>query len=148
MRPAMEDAAPPTIRTLLATNRAYRHLWLAQFVSLVGDFFNITALMTLVSAESAAGHEGRQVACLLIANSVPAVVVGPFAGVIVDRFDRRHLMIVCDLVRAALALLFCFTTTTSSLFALYAIVVVMMVFSTFFDPRARRCCPTSCPVRS
>lgn len=128
------NADRPSVRSVLTTNARFRDLWLAQFVSLVGDFFSMTALQTLVAASAPAGGEGRSLGGLLVCYTAPAILIGPFAGVLVDRFDRRRVMIACDLVRALLALSLCGLTAREHLPVLYAVVFAMMSFSTFFEP--------------
>src|SRR5258707_13433358 len=90
---------------LLRDNRNYRFTWTGQIVSEVGDHFNNIAVFALVLANTGSG---LVVAGVLIARAIPAVLAGPVAGVLLDRWDRKRLMIVSDLVRALVALCFIF----------------------------------------
>jgi MFS family permease len=87
---------------LVRGNRAYRHLWTAQAVSLAGDWFTLIALAVLVSRDT--GGSGLAVSTLVLAQILPWVVVGPWSGVLADRFDRRLLLVASDLVRAGIVL--------------------------------------------
>ncbi len=86
----------------LATNRPFVALWIAQAISLIGDRLHQVALAILVL-----GLTGNValVGLVFIAGTLPRLVVGPVAGVYVDRYDRRTVMIVTDLLRAGLVLL-------------------------------------------
>lgn len=132
-------------RALLGTYRGYRNLWLAQLVSLIGDFFNLTALQTLVSSAAPAGATGSALGTLFLCNTLPAFFLGPVAGVIVDRHDRRRVMILCDLARALIALSFCFVCDREHLPQLYAGVGVLFAFSAFFEPARSALLPDLVP---
>ncbi len=88
---------------LLRGNRAYRRLWAAQAVSLTGDWFTLIALSVLVSRDS--GGSGLAVSGLALAQMVPWVLVGPWSGVLADRFDRKRLLMASDLARVGVVLL-------------------------------------------
>lgn len=121
-------AATGAYRRLLATS-GFRRLWLSQFVSGIGDWLVIGLLMPLVTALS--GGSSFAVAGILVAKLLPALVLSSLTGVLVDRFDRRRLMIACDLARAALTLALLFT---NSLAVIYLVVLLMEVGSLFFYP--------------
>jgi MFS family permease len=74
----------------------FRRLWTAQFVSGIGDWLVIGFLMPLVTTLS--GGSAFAVAGILIAKIVPALLFSSVTGVLVDRFDRRKVMIAADLV--------------------------------------------------
>jgi len=84
----------------LVRNRNFSLLWVGQLVSLLGDRIHIIALGALVASRGTALEVGLTFA----ATAVPSVVLGPLAGVLVDRWDRRRTMIACDVVRAVLVL--------------------------------------------
>ncbi|MDZ4168939.1 MAG: MFS transporter [Coriobacteriia bacterium] len=107
----------------------FRRLWTAQLVSGIGDWLVIGLLIPMVSALS--GGSSFAVAGILIAKIIPALVLSGVTGALVDRFDRRKTMIVADVVRALLVLVL---LSTNSLFAIYAIVLLMETASLFFWP--------------
>ena len=88
---------------LLRRNPSYRYTWMGQVVSEVGDYFNNVAVLALVMQQSGSG---LIVSGVFLSRAIPAVIAGPFAGVLLDRLDRRRIMIASDLVRAAVALAF------------------------------------------
>lgn len=98
-----EGAAPPTSSGLRG-NRNWQKLWAGQTVSLLGDFVFDTTLVLWVGTRLVAGSDFAPIAvsAVLIATALPVVLVGPLAGVFVDRWNRRATMLICDLVRAAL----------------------------------------------
>ncbi|MFN2389841.1 MAG: dTMP kinase [Actinomycetota bacterium] len=82
----------------LLRNRNYRRLFFAQFVSSLGDWVGVFAIAAF--AERLGGPAG--VGTVLTARVLPGFVVGPLAGVIADRWDRKRTMVVADLARAAI----------------------------------------------
>lgn len=117
---------------LLRTNPAVARLWLAQAVSLIGDWFTLIALSVIVSA--ATGGSGLAVSGLLLVQILPSVLVGPFGGVLADRFDRKRLLVASDLARAAIVLLFLFAAPPGRLPLLYVLAFLHFSVSTVFEP--------------
>src|ERR1700748_3768045 len=89
--------------TLLRSNRNYRFTWFGQVVSEVGDHFNNIAVMSLAMRHA---NPGLVVTGVFLARAVPMLAAGPIAGVLLDRLDRKRVMIASDLTRAAIALAF------------------------------------------
>jgi MFS family permease len=83
------------------SSRRYFPLWLGQLVSSFGDTLHYIALVVLVFDLSG---QGIAVAGLVATEIVPVLVLGPIAGVVIDRFSRKGVLIGADLVRAVLAL--------------------------------------------
>ena len=127
----LQEATPASTGAYrrILKNQQFRRLWYAQFVSGVGDWLVIGFLMPLVTTLS--GGSSFAVAGILIAKIIPALIFSSLTGVLVDRLDRRKVMIAADLVRAALALVL---VTTNSLWVIYLVVVVMETASLFFWP--------------
>jgi MFS family permease len=96
----------PGFLDLLRQNRNYRYAWTGQVVSEIGDHFNNIAVFSLALATT---RSGLVVTGVMLARAVPAVLAGPLAGVVLDRLDRRTVMITSDLVRAVVAVLFVLT---------------------------------------
>ncbi|MDT4968460.1 MAG: hypothetical protein QOJ64_3197 [Acidobacteriota bacterium] len=116
---------------VLRVNRNFRQLWLGQVVSQLGDWFDTIALYTLLLNLTGSG---RAVGLLLVARFVPSFIVGPLSGVIIDRFSRRMIMIVSDIVRAVVVLGFLFVRRPEQVWIIYALTILQLVFSTFFEP--------------
>jgi MFS family permease len=97
----MTNAPAGTIRAALRYPD-FRFLLSALAVSQVGDWLYNLALVVLVYDRT---HSAVWAGVTTAARVVPVVVLGPVGGVLADRFDRRRIMIVCDLARVALMLL-------------------------------------------
>ncbi|SNX97245.1 Predicted arabinose efflux permease, MFS family [Geodermatophilus sabuli] len=84
---------------LLRTNPEFRRLTTARVVSFVGDSLSLVALMLHVAATTG---QALAVAALLLVGDFGPALLSPISGAFSDRFDRRHVMVVCELVQAAL----------------------------------------------
>jgi MFS family permease len=115
--------------TLLRSNAGYRRLWLAQVISEVGDYFNNVAVFSLALERTGSG---LVVSGIMLARAMPAVAAGPLAGVLLDRYDRKRIMVLSDLVRAAVAGAFVLTVEAAGTWPLYALSAVLMFASPFF----------------
>src|SRR6266496_3692660 len=87
--------------SLLRRNRNFRLLFIGQAISQLGDWFNSVAVYALLLDLTGSA---TAVAWMMIVQFLPIAIVGPLAGVVVDRVDRRRLMIVTDLLRGSLIL--------------------------------------------
>lgn len=114
---------------LLGRNRNYRFTWLGQIVSEVGDHFNNVAVLSLAVQET---HSGAVIAGLMLSRAIPAVLAGPLAGILLDRFDRRRIMIASDLIRGAIALGFILAIKYQQTWLLYLLSALLMIASPFF----------------
>ena len=111
----------------LVRNRHFSLLWVGQAVSLFGDRIHYVALAFLVTTRGTPLELGITFA----ATAVPNVVLGPLAGALVDRWDRRRTMIACDLLRAAIVLTVPFAIEINILLvylAAFAIATVTLLF--------------------
>ncbi|PYS48992.1 MAG: MFS transporter [Acidobacteria bacterium] len=133
---AVDRSAGPEIPSgyleLLRGNRNFRLLWLGQVVSQLGDWFDTIALYTLLSKLTT--DSGRAIGLLLVARFLPSFIVGTLSGTVVDRFSRRAIMIVSDLMRALVVLGFLFVRRPDQVWIVYVLTVLQLVFSTFFEP--------------
>src|SRR2546425_997611 len=126
---AKPAAAPQmTIREVLKL-KPVRRLWTAQVVSVFGDFLAIFAVLSYVSFNLHA--TAVQVTLIGISFMIPFALIGPVAGVFVDRWNVKRTMIGSDLIRAVLALGLVFTT---SLAQVYVILFLLSAVSAFFVP--------------
>jgi MFS family permease len=114
---------------LLVRNRNYRYTWMGQIVSEVGDHFNNIAVLSLAMEET---HSGAAVAGLMLSRAIPAVLAGPLAGVMLDRFDRRRIMIASDLIRGVIAFGFIYALSHHQVWLLYLLSALLNVASPFF----------------
>jgi MFS family permease len=109
----------------------FRALWLAQVISLTGDWFNTIASVIIVNRYTASG---LAVGGLFIARALPPFLLGPVAGVIADRFDRRKVLILSDVLRGAIVSCFLLINGPEDLWLLYALTVMQFSVSAFFEP--------------
>src|SRR6202158_5392917 len=127
---------------LLKNNRNYRYTWSGQVVSEIGDHFNNVAVFSLALANT---HSGMVVTGVMLSRAIPAVMAGPLAGVLLDRLDRKRVMIASDLIRAVVALGFILAVDADpkkSLWLLYALSAVLMFASPFFTSGRSAILPT------
>ncbi|MEV4107736.1 dTMP kinase [Nonomuraea sp. NPDC049695] len=92
--------------THVLANAPFRRLWTAMSVCSLGDWLNILALTALAANITQGDYRVQSLAVggVFVAKMLPAVLLGPLAGVFADRFDRRLTMFVADLVRFAVVL--------------------------------------------
>jgi MFS family permease len=109
--------------------RPVRLLWIAQIVSTFGDFMALFTVLSDVAFRLKATP--AQLTLISVAFLIPLALLGPVAGVFVDRWDAKRTMISSDLIRAALALGLVFA---SSLSQIYVILFTLSAVSTFFIP--------------
>ena len=117
---------------LLRNNRNFRQLWLGQVVSQLGDWFNTMALYALL--QNLTQDSARAIGLVLVARFLPSFIVGPLSGVAADRFSRRHVMILSDILRAIVVLGFLLVRRPEHVWLVYALTILQLVFSTFFEP--------------
>ena len=91
-----------TYTQLLQRNRSFRRLWCGQVISELGNWFNFIAALGLVRVVSHAAPEVTTV--ILLSRLAPFTLFAPLAGAFVDRWSRRTVMIVTDLLRVVVAL--------------------------------------------
>ncbi|MGH8937651.1 MAG: MFS transporter [Acidimicrobiia bacterium] len=109
----------------------FARLWWAGFISSLGDW--VAFLATLALAARIGGRGGSVETAILVplvARILPGLVVGPVAGVIADRWDRRKTMLIADLGRGVLVLGLLFVEDLRSLFAVsVALELLMLVWA-------------------
>ena len=115
--------------SLLRDNRNYRNTWIGQVVSEIGDHFNNVAVFSLAVATT---KSGLVVSGVMLSRAIPAMLAGPLAGVVLDRFDRKRIMIASDVVRAIVAMLFILTVKRHDTWLLYVLSGLLMLASPFF----------------
>lgn len=88
-------------------NAPFRRLWTAMATCSLGDWLNIIALTALagnLTARSGFQAQSLAIGGVFVAKMLPAIVLGPLAGAVADRFDRRLTMVAADLARFAVVL--------------------------------------------
>ena len=125
-------------------NRNYALLWGGQMISSIGDFMLSATVVLWITQRIAVGQSWAPLAVSgeLIAITAPTFLLGPFAGVFVDRWNKRRTMLAADLLRFVLiALLIPLRTPVADglapmprLGAIYAALVLTATASLFFTP--------------
>ncbi len=126
-------------RRLLRQNPNYRRIWLGQVVSEIGDHFNNIAVFSLALETT---RSGLVIAWIMISRALPVVLAGPIAGVVLDRLDRKRVMIASDLVRAVFALGFLLYHGPRDTWLLYLFSGLAMFASPFFTSGRSSILPT------
>jgi MFS family permease len=132
----------PGLKELFAI-RPFRNLFAAGAFSSFGDWLALLAT-TALAAELAAGGVGEYLAVsgVFILRIAPAVVLGPFAGVVADRLDRRRTMIIGDLLRFVL---FVSIPIVGKLWWMYVAIVLIECISLFWNPAKDATVPNLVP---
>ena len=129
---------------LLRQNPAFRNLWYGQVVSELGDWLNSIAIYALILKLS---DSGMAMAGAMMAKLLPIVLVSPIAGVVVDRVSRKTVMIISDLLRCGVVLGFLLVEDQNTLWLVYALVIVEISLSGFFEPARSAIIPSLVPKK-
>ena len=116
---------------LLRQNRNFRLLYIGQTISQLGDWFNTVAIFALVLDLTGSA---TMVAWMLIVQFLPVAIVSPLAGVVVDRFDRRRLMISADILRGVLILGLLLVRRPDQVWIAYLVMALTVSATSFFEP--------------
>ena len=123
---------------------AFRKLWRAMAFSSFGDWLGLLA-STALAQQLADGDYAKAnfaIAGVFIVRLLPAVILGPFAGVIADRFDRRKLMVFCDILRFSLYLSI---PIVGNYFWLYTASILAEIVTLFWSPAKEASVPNLVP---
>jgi dTMP kinase len=101
-----QSAHASTANASVLSIRPFRRLWIATSLSSLGDWLSLVALSTLASDLAGQGVAAQSAAVggVWLSSLLPALLLGPLAGAVADRLDRRLNMIIGDVLRAALYL--------------------------------------------
>ena len=113
--PASAEARnlPPSPRRVFGSS-AYFRLWMAQVVSSLGDWIGLVAIIALAARVS--GGSEAAIGLVMAARMLPGFFLAPLGGVLVDRWDRRRTMVVCDLGRSGIVATLPFVDSLAGLF--------------------------------
>ena len=123
---------------------AFRKLWQAMAFSSFGDWLGLLAC-TALAQQLAGGDYAKAnfaIAGVFLVRLLPAAILGPFAGVIADRFDRRRLMIICDVLRFSLYLSI---PIVGNYFWLYTATILVEIITLFWSPAKEASVPNLVP---
>ena len=117
--------------SLLRENRNFRLLYIGQTISQLGDWFNAVAVFALLLDLTGSA---TAVAWMMIVQFLPVAIVGPLAGVVVDRVNRRRLMIGTDMLRGGLVLLLLLIRRPEHVWIAYVVMALIVGAQAFFEP--------------
>jgi len=123
---------------------AFRKLWNSMVFSSLGDWLGLlatTALAQQLSGDSYA-KANFAIAGVFIARLLPSVFLGPIAGVLADRFDRRKLMVVCDILRTGF---YISIPIFNNYFWLYTATILVECVTLFWSPAKEASVPNLVP---
>lgn len=140
--PADEAVTPSSTRfERIFCNRQFFRLWLAQVASATGDWIGFLAIAAL-AARIGAGNAGQAVGVVMIARVAPGFFLASFGGVLVDRWDRKKVMVVCDIGRAATLVALPFINTV---WGLVLASLVLECFTLMWSPAKEASVPNLVP---
>ena len=116
---------------LIRSNLDFRRLWIGQIISLLGDWFNLIASASLVAMLT---ESGFAVGSLFVIRLLAPFLVSPIAGVVADYFNRKRVLILCDIVRAVIVLGFLLVREPNHVWLLYVLTAAQLAVSGFFYP--------------
>jgi len=130
--PTPAAPAQDETRSVLAIP-AFRKLWNSMVFSSLGDWLGLLATTALAQKLSGGSYATANfaIAGVFIARLLPAVFLGPIAGVIADRFDRRKLMVFSDIIRAGL---YISIPIVNTYFWLYTAMILVECMTLFWSP--------------
>jgi NRE family putative nickel resistance protein-like MFS transporter len=123
--------APVGYVALVRGNHNYRSVWLGEIVSLFGDWFDLIASATLIAKLTGSG---LAVGGLFVVRMLAPFLISPVAGVLADRYDRKKLLIACDLARAVIVLGFLLVRSPGQIWLLYGVTTLQLTVSGIFFP--------------
>lgn len=124
----LEPIKKPSPYLQILSNRNFRLLWMSQALSNTGDWLIVSALIALIYGVSKSSFA---IGLYFIFKIAPALFLGPFVGVLVDRLNRKHTLIICDVARGLLILSLPFMR---SIYGILFITFVLETFSLLFVP--------------
>jgi dTMP kinase len=141
--PTPAAPAPDARRGVLAIP-AFRKLWNSMLFSSLGDWLGLLATTAMAQQLSGGSYATANfaIAGVFIARLLPAVFLGPIAGVIADRFDRRRLMFNVDIMRAAL---YISIPMVNTYFWLYTAMILVECLTLFWSPAKEASVPNLVP---
>ena len=129
-RPALRDRVREHPYVRLALNGSFSALWVGQVISLFGDRVNQLALAAFVYEVT---NSAFALALTFLVATLPNLVFSPIAGTFVDRWDKKQVLVVSDILRAALVLLVPVAVLIDVWLA-YPLVFLITTVSIFFRP--------------
>lgn len=109
---------------------AFRRLWFSQVLSSTGDWIGLVAITAIANNVGGSFAMGA-VALVISARLIPGLFMSPFVGVLVDRWDRKRIMVACDIGRG---LVLCFLPFVHNLAALFLASLLLELMTLMWSP--------------
>jgi len=124
--------------------RPFRKLWNSMVFSSLGDWLGLLATTAMAQQLSGGDYAKANyaIAGVFISRLLPAVFLGPIAGVIADKLDRRKLMVICDILRTAL---YVSIPIFHNYFWLYTATILVECVTLFWSPAKEASVPNLVP---
>ncbi|GCE47232.1 putative MFS family arabinose efflux permease [Thermosporothrix hazakensis] len=116
----------------------YTLLWLGQVVSMIGDWFLVVALPFYIYQLTGSV---LQTGIMYIVELLPRVLLGPVVGVFLDRWDKRKIMMITDLLRAVILLLMLLVRSADFVWIIYVVTILQAVMAQLFVPASMALIP-------
>jgi KDO2-lipid IV(A) lauroyltransferase len=129
--PALENMKARTGFLALFRNGGFSLLWVGTLTSQLGDQLNLMALTAVIFSMSTGDTKGFEFSKILLLASAPVLLFAPISGVYADRFDRKKVMITCDVLRALLVASIPLVAG-ASMIPVYVVVFLVFTINRFF----------------
>ena len=127
---------------LLRQNKEFRRLFIANEISFIGDWFTVIALFIL--AGEASDGSPLAIAGVLASRSFSLALFTPFTGMLADRFSRRGLMVLANVLSFGILIVVLLTGVLDGLVSVYALAVVIVAARAVHDPAEYAYLPNIC----
>ena len=124
-------------------SKEFFRLWIAQLISATGDWLGLLATIALARRLGGGGTEGTAIALVLATRIAPGFFLATAAGIIVDRFNRKHLLLVCDIGRALVMFSLPFV---DSILGLVIASFLLEIFTMLWSPAKEAIVPNLVPT--
>lgn len=122
---------PKKFFSKIIINKDFGLLWIGQAVSIFGNFFMFLALPIMTYNITGSTIT---LGITISLQAIPAILAGPFAGALVDRWDRKKTMYISDILRGIILLPIIFVQGSGRLYAIYAVSFLLSLVGIFFEP--------------
>ncbi|MEJ2011237.1 MAG: MFS transporter [Anaerolineales bacterium] len=116
---------------LARANANFRNLWFGQIISLLGDWFNLIASASLIGQLTGSG---LAIGGLFVVRMLAPFLISPIGGVLADRYNRKHILILSDMARALVVLGFLLVRSAGDVWLLYLLTAVQLAITGIFFP--------------
>jgi len=131
--------------SLVRDYRDWRYLWFGQIVNLLGDWFNLIASATLLAQLTGSGFA---LGALFVIRMLAPFLISPLAGILTDRYNRKHILIWCDVLRVFVVAGFLFVRDPSDAWLLYTLTAIQLAVGGVFFTARRAITPDLVPTHA